>query len=277
MRSGARGAGKRREWPPIRNGFLMRVAVRLACVSVLVPLVACATGLPPAVHAPPRSVAVTSAGPSQSMIHATRTGAGLLLVDLGWWGAEGSLEDELSALDAGLEDVDAVLVTHAHRDHIRAWPQVKHATFYMAEAELDHFHGVALPDAWIPRVADQMVPPERPAPDEVEVLTFSRDTTLVFGADTVRTFLVPGHTAGSTAYLVGDVLFVGDAVAHTLTGGPQPALALYSDDAALARESLHTLRARLRNLGLAPAWICTAHARCEEGGDTFWDRVLEFH
>lgn len=260
---------------PAREGIARNRWVGLSLALVLATLSACASGLPPEVHAPPRSMAITSAGPSQSMIHVTRTGAGLLLVDLGWWGVEGSLKDDLAALDAGVEDVHAVLVTHAHRDHIRAWPHVKHATFYMAEAEVDHFHGVALPEGWIPRVADQIVPPQRPAPGEVDVLTFSGDTAMVFGADTVLAFLVPGHTAGSTAYLIRDILFVGDAVAHTLTGGPQPALAVYSDDAALARESLHVLRARLRNLQVEPTWICTAHARCEKGGDAFWERVLE--
>ena len=235
---------------------------------------ACASRGPAPLEALPDAVSMTTGGANQSMIHATRTDTGILLVDLGWWGAEESLEKELARLGAEVEDVTDVLMTHAHRDHIRAWPLVSHATFHMAEAERDHFHGLSQAEAMVPRLADRLLPPERPKPGEVEVRSFAGDTTLVFGADTVRTFLVPGHTAGSAAYLIGDVLFVGDAVAHTLTGGPQPALALYSDDAALARESLHTLRARLRNLGLEPAWICTAHARCEEGGEGFWTQVL---
>lgn len=261
---------------PAPRGVLRWLTLLLVSM-LLVVSGACAARAPAPLHDLPEAVSVTTAGPSKSMIHATRTSAGVILVDLGWWGAEEPLEEELARLGVGLDDVTDVLLTHAHRDHIRAWPLVSHAVFHMARAEVDHFHGVAEPEAVVPRVADRLLPPERPAPGEVEVQAFSGDTMLVFGADTVRTFLVPGHTAGSAAYLMGEVLFVGDAVAHTLTGGPQPALALYSDDAALARESLHTLRARLRNLGLEPAWICTAHARCEEGGDAFWDRVLAFY
>jgi glyoxylase-like metal-dependent hydrolase (beta-lactamase superfamily II) len=50
------------------------------------------------------------------------------------------------------------------------------------------------------------------------------------GADTVRAYVVPGHTAGSAAYLFRGVLFVGDAVTHTRAGGFAPARRGYSDD-----------------------------------------------
>src|SRR5204862_4356723 len=43
--------------------------------------------------------------------------------------------------------------------------------------------------------------------------------TLMLGPHRVRVFAVPGHTQGSAAYLVDDVLFMGDA-ADTKSDGP---------------------------------------------------------
>ena len=76
---------------------------------------------------------------------------------------------------------------------------------------------------------------------------------------TVRAFSMPGHTAGSVAYLFRGVLFVGDGASHS-GSRLRPARAGYSDDTRLARRSLG------RVLDALPAGavrlVCTAHARC---------------
>ena len=99
----------------------------------------------------------------------------------------------------------------------------------------------------------------------------ARDTTLVFGRDTVRAFLVPGHTAGSAAYLARGVLFVGDA-ASADHGGLRAARRGYSSDVALARSSLARLAAA--TAPHAPRLVCTAHARCAPSTASLWARVI---
>ncbi len=241
---------------------------------VLLPLVGCTRSLPPTLHDPPRTATSTTAGPNQSMIHLARVESGVVVIDLGWWGAADALARGLDELSATPEEVVAVFLTHGHRDHVGAWRELRHVPFVLALAEVDLFLGQEGPEGILPRVARRIVPSDLPRPGEVEVVPFASDTAFVFGSDTVHAFNVPGHTPGSAAYLLGGTLFAGDAVAHSPTGGFQPAFAAYSDDTSQARASLHTLRARLARHELD--YICTAHARCIAAGPEFWSEVLAF-
>jgi glyoxylase-like metal-dependent hydrolase (beta-lactamase superfamily II) len=213
----------------------------------------------------------TTAGPADSMISVFRTEAGILLVDLGWWGAERRLRSELASLGAEPADVAMVFLTHAHRDHVAAWPLVRSATFVLAEAEAPYFFGEAEYEGWIPRMADRVLEPPHPGRDEIELVTFAADTAFVVGRDTVRAFLVPGHTPGSTAYLVRGILFVGDAMAATQLGF-RPAMPGFSDDVAEAEASLRSLFERVRAHDVR--YVCTAHARCAVFDDALIEDAL---
>ena len=119
--------------------------------------------------------------------------------------------------------------------------------------------GTARPRGWIPRLAERLRRTREPR--GVTLRPIASDTTLVFGRDTVRALMLPGHTAGSVAYLFRGVLFVGDGASHR-GSRLRPARAGYSDDTRLARRSL------ARVLDALPAGavrlVCTAHARCAE-------------
>jgi glyoxylase-like metal-dependent hydrolase (beta-lactamase superfamily II) len=107
----------------------------------------------------------------------------------------------------------------------------------------------------------------------VRVIAVGADTVLAFGRDTVRAYPVPGHTAGSVAYLVRGTLFLGDAATSPWPrDGPlAPARRGFSDDAAEARRSLRRLRAVLATVRVAR--LCTAHARCAPADGAAWDRL----
>jgi glyoxylase-like metal-dependent hydrolase (beta-lactamase superfamily II) len=92
------------------------------------------------------------------------------------------------------------------------------------------------------------------------VRTFATDTTFVLGADTLRAYVVPGHTAGSAVYLFRGVLFLGDAVTYSWWRGFAPARRGYSDDPRAAAANLARLWRRLPPG--AVRHVCTAHARC---------------
>jgi glyoxylase-like metal-dependent hydrolase (beta-lactamase superfamily II) len=92
------------------------------------------------------------------------------------------------------------------------------------------------------------------------VQAFARDTTFVLGADTMRAYLVPGHTAGSTVYLFRGILFLGNAATYSRAAGFGPAKPGFSDDAAGGAEHLQRLWTRIPLESVR--YVCTAHAHC---------------
>lgn len=235
---------------------------RLAATLVSGFVLAWAAGCTMALHeiqAPSAANAGTTGGPWTSMIYAVRTDEGVVVVDLGWEGSGGELERVLAGIGAERSEVTAVFLTHSHRDHIAGWPAVRHARFHMGEAEIPYFEGRQAHRGAIPRLAS-VLRPNLPEPGELEIVGIAEDTVFTFGADTVHAFPVPGHTPGSTAYLVRGVLFAGDALSHTRPFGFHPAKRMFSHDHQEARESLESLLFRAASAGAEIA--CTAHAIC---------------
>lgn len=248
------------------------MTARIRTLLLLLALSGCALHQPPDLHSPPGSVVVSSGGLNRSAIFLSRVDAGILVIDLGWWGAEEAIEDGLRQLDATADDVIAVFLTHSHRDHLGAWRSVRHAPFYVAAAEMGLLFGVEEHGGWIPRWAGKIKESDVPGPGDVAVRAFASDTSFVFGRDTLRAFHVPGHTAGTTAYLFRGRLFAGDAIARTWVSGFRPAIGAYSESVAEARRSLESLRERLEPYRVLS--MCTAHLECSPVTDAFWSDVL---
>jgi glyoxylase-like metal-dependent hydrolase (beta-lactamase superfamily II) len=103
-------------------------------------------------------------------------------------------------------------------------------------------------------------------PTGVRVTRRLRDGEVVtVGTATIRVYAVPGHTAGSAAYLVNDVLFVGDSAQIESDGTLRPAPWLATDDRAQNRASLRRLRERLAADGVRLRAIVAAHSGPAEG------------
>ena len=151
-------------------------------------------------------------------------------------------------------------------------PASRATSLMVAAAEVELFRRAAPHGGWIPRWAEALNATEVPDSGEVVVAAFASDTAFVFGADTLRAFLVPGHTAGSVAYLFRGTLFAGDAISWSAVRGLRPAMAGYSDDIDQARRSLASLRERLAPFRVE--WLCSAHLKCAPATDGSWDRLL---
>jgi hydroxyacylglutathione hydrolase len=210
----------------------------------------------------PRSVIALSGGPNTSMTYLARTDSGVIAIDLGWWGYRGPFCDALARLGATPQDVKRVFITHSHRDHIAAWPMVERARFHMAAAEWPRMVGTASHKGWMVRAGEWLNASNLPDSAELNARPFSRDTVFDFGRDTLRAYIVPGHTAGSAVYLFRGVLFMGDAVTYIPFRGYKPAKAQFSDDATGAVASLRLLWPRLPLDQVR--FICTAHGECAE-------------
>jgi glyoxylase-like metal-dependent hydrolase (beta-lactamase superfamily II) len=81
----------------------------------------------------------------------------------------------------------------------------------------------------------------------------------------VRAFILPGHTAGSTAYLVGGALFVGDSLAINTDGSVRKAPWIFSDDSAVNVASLLKLGKTLAPEAADIKAIVPAHSGSAEG------------
>lgn len=220
----------------------------------------------------PDANAIPTTWPSQSLVFAARTSEGVFVVDLGWKGADRAIRRGLARIGARPEDVTDVFVTHSHRDHIMGWRTVRQARFHMMEAEVPLFHGERV-HADVPSRAARAVQGDAgPWAGEVNVHAFSRDTVFVLGSDTIRAFVVPGHTPGSTAYLHRGVLFAGDAISRAYHTGYGPAMGIFTEDKQASHHALVSLFERLRPHDVQ--WVCTAHAKCARPDERFIRKVL---
>ena len=232
----------------------MRSLIALAIVSA-----GCSRAVSPLI-VPNQSAVVLSGGPNTSMTYLARTSGGVLAIDLGWSANDEALTRALRTLGASAADVRWVFLTHSHRDHVGAWPMVRHARIYIAAAEESLLVAGKSHGGWIPRAMERIDAAHLPRAGELAVSTFSQDTTIVIGADTLRAYLVPGHTPGSVVYLFRGILFLGDAVTSTVSGGFAPARRGFSSDPKGAAKALAQLWPRLPSD--AVRYACTAHARC---------------
>ena len=220
---------------------------------------------------PPNAVAATTTGPWASMIYVARTDSGVIAIDLGWTGSENVLPDLLQQLGATTTDVRYAFLTHAHRDHIAAWPLVRQARFVLGANEVPAFTGQGGYSGWAAKMGEMNEYP-RPATGELPLIAVASDTAIVLGRDTVFAFPVPGHTAGSMTWLFRGILFGGDAINWRPGTGFQGARPEFSDSIAQSRESLRALWQRLPVDRVRI--MCTAHGKCAIADAALRERVL---
>ncbi|MSO30131.1 MAG: MBL fold metallo-hydrolase [Acidobacteria bacterium] len=140
--------------------------------------------------------------------------------------------DELARRKLGPEAVSYILVTHGHPDHIAAVSRFPNAQVYALAAEVPLIEGRASARGPLPRLF-----PTRPT--GIKVFRALRDgDTVEIGMTWVRVYAVPGHTAGSAAYLVNGTLFMGDAADASRDGTLVGAPWIFSDSQAENRASL---------------------------------------
>ncbi|MFE0373007.1 MBL fold metallo-hydrolase [Streptomyces tendae] len=186
------------------------------------------------------------------------------LVDTGYPGDRRALLDSLAAVGSSPEAVAAVLVTHAHNDHLGSaeYLRATHGTpVLLHEAEVPHARrdflqqvsvGTVLRNAWRPGVLPWMVHVLRTGGAEQHPVTapaaFPADGALDLPGRPVPVH-TPGHTDGHCVYHLPDagVVISGDALVsgHALsrTEGPQLLPGLFHHDRAGAVASLDVVAA----------------------------------
>jgi glyoxylase-like metal-dependent hydrolase (beta-lactamase superfamily II) len=183
----------------------------------------------------------------------------VLLVDAGMDPAAPGILAALARRGREPTDVQAIVLTHGHGDHIGGVSAFPQASLMALEAEVDLVEGR--------RVADNLVGRFRSA--EPTGLTVARalgdGEVLDIAGLRVEVFAVPGHSRGSAVILCEGVLFLGDAAASTVDGrltGPPPG---FSADREEGARSLRALAERLTPRATEIRWLCPSHQGCLEG------------
>jgi glyoxylase-like metal-dependent hydrolase (beta-lactamase superfamily II) len=177
----------------------------------------------------------------------------VLLVDAGQDATGKAILAELARRHLGSDAVSAIFLTHGHADHTAGVHLFPHAEVYALAADIPLAEGREGSHGPLTR----FFPPK--ANGTHVTRTLHDDESVTIGSKSVRVFALPGHTAGSAAYLVSGVLFLGDSAGlksdGTLTGAPWA----FSDDSAQNHASLQALAQRLRPEQIRILAIVPAH------------------
>jgi glyoxylase-like metal-dependent hydrolase (beta-lactamase superfamily II) len=140
---------------------------------------------------------------------------------------------EAKAIKAALEKqglgfaaIKNIFITHAHPDHTGGCKQFPNATIYVGEGDKALVEGLEPGKGMIPKMAGiqkHLIITNEKLVKEGDVIEA--------GELKVRVFIVPGHTAGSAAFLANGSLFVGDSLSIETDGDKiRAAPSVFSDD-----------------------------------------------
>lgn len=187
-------------------------------------------------------------------------GDGVMLIDAGFPGHRDDVLASLGSLGFGVDDLRAILLTHAHVDHFGTaiWFAAEHGTpVYCHPAEVGHAKREYLEQAspvdvamhaWQPKWLKWSVAIMRKGGlshtgiPTTGALTEDLAASLPGAPKSVPT---PGHTGGHCSYIVDGVLVSGDALVtdHPVAPrrGPQLLPSVFNHDEQTCRRSLEAL------------------------------------
>ena len=178
----------------------------------------------------------------------------VVLIDAGNDPGAGVILAELARRNLSPEAVTAIFLTHGHPDHRRGVQKFPHAAVYILAADADLVVGKANPKGPLPRFLPN-------GDDHIRITRTLRDgETVKAGGIEVRVFEIPGHTAGSAAFLVRGALFLGDGAMIDKVGRLTGPKWIFSDDVAQGTQSLSVLAHRLAGEAAKVKAIVTSHA-----------------
>jgi glyoxylase-like metal-dependent hydrolase (beta-lactamase superfamily II) len=189
-----------------------------------------ASRVPPLGHAPIKIVpgVYLLGGLSLSAAYVIETSEGLVLVDSGLQSDAGPLKSEMAELGLDWKRVRAILLTHSHADHVGGAESFRTATgakVYAGEGDTPILRAGEPREAFL---SIFNMPNDVPHPTTIDV-ALKGGETLIFGDVRVQCIAAPGHTPGTTCYLLERkslrALFAGDAI-MMLAGDESPRIQL---------------------------------------------------
>lgn len=133
-------------------------------------------------------------------MYLVKDGGHFIAIDAGI--KKGAVKDELKKLEIDPGSVRAVLLTHSDSDHAGGISLFENAVIYLPEDEEQVINGETGRFLWFSNKID------------TENYKLLKDKSFRIGDLKIRMVPTPGHTAGSTCYIINDkYLFTGDALA----------------------------------------------------------------
>lgn len=169
----------------------------------------------------------------------------------------------LSALHASRDDVTDVFITHGHFDHVAGALVLPKAKVHLGAADVSMAAQKSQPDGLLPPLLGKLLsnPPvtaNAPITGPVTFPVGSSDPAKV-----VKALPVPGHTAGSYAFLYDGVLLVGDIMVLS-QGRLEPTLRVFNPHPDENKKSIISLKSQLANENVDV--VCTSHGGCTPKG-----------
>jgi glyoxylase-like metal-dependent hydrolase (beta-lactamase superfamily II) len=183
-----------------------------------------------------------------------------VLIDAGADNKGTALMQDLQTRHGGPDNVVAVLITHAHADHIAALALFPKATIYAMRREVpiaagqEPFNGPVF----------KLFGGKNTSPFTV-AHPLDDGETFMAGNLQVTAYALPGHTEGSAAYLADGVLFVGDSLqikSNQQITGPS---VIFSTDRAQGEAALKHLGQELQARAGDVKFIASGHTGSVSG------------
>ncbi|MGW1341665.1 MBL fold metallo-hydrolase [Kribbella sp. NPDC002412] len=190
--------------------------------------------------------------------------AGVVLVDAGvgpaggeaaeWLGVSGRLPGLLAKVGVRESDIDTVVLTHVHLDHV-GWsaeaerPRFENAEYVVQRAELEHVRGGATYERMI-----------RPIVDAEQLRVVDGET----GIRGLRLVPTPGHTPGHQSVVTERAVLGGDVLVHPAQARWPELIYVYERDPARAVTSRREVLALAAASGIP---IAAAHPHAALSGD----------
>jgi len=149
-------------------------------------------------------------------------GDNLTLVDAGFKGRSRHIIKQVQGLGYSPSDIDSIIITHHHADHVGGLPEMKKVSqakviAHPADAVYIDGHlqqpGPARP-RWLSKILAPLGRLWATTPVTVDILVNDGDDLTMFGG--IRVLHTPGHTPGSISLFLQQerLVIVGDVIAH---------------------------------------------------------------
>lgn len=232
--------------------------------------------------------------PTSTNAYLINTGAKLILIDTGggksFAPTLGKLRENMKASGYAPEQIDAVLMTHLHPDHVGGLtdadgkPAFPKAVVYVAKAEHDYWFSDTepqnVPAAFLEHLRNYRKLVRSMAKPYLALNQWKTFENADLPINGVKTIPVPGHTPGHTAYEIASggqsLLILGDTVHCAAVQFPRPAPTIaFDSDGKQAAASRKALLDRLADnktfvAGMHLAFPGIGHLRKESDNTYTW-------